>query len=822
MRPIIRATTSPVMTEREEENYALARKVAAEGMVLLENNGALPLKTETIALYGTGARHPSFGGTGSGENNPRYQITPEQGLLDAGLKLTTEEWLADFDEVYETEYRSWLHNLQVQLKRLPQQEQFPYSCAHGFVPPQGRNITQADVESSGTDTAVYILTRIAGEGKDRETRKGDWYLTDEEKNHLKMLRKSYQHVILVLNCGGIIDLSPVDDIGVDAILYAMQGGMEFGHALADVLTGKISPSGKLTDTWAKRYEDYPGAEDFAGRNGDPLHEVYREGIYVGYRWFDIQNIKPRYAFGYGLSYAEFSREVKNIDVFGSHVVVNVIAKNVSEEYSGQDVLELYLSAPNGELAKERKSLVAFGKTGTLLPGYSEEVKLEFELRDFASYDTENGRFLLEGGNYVLQLGSSAADVQAIGTLFLDEDAVTEVTEHVCKPKETIQWSGVTTFLPHAPVDPVMPVKSGAIFCEEHQYGRPEIPRNTKTDFVLGKLSAADRLHLTIGTSYVGKTHNYVAGASGTTTSKFVGEGIENMPMADGPAGLNLTPQFVKPLVNLYSYPVMPEALRFGANKVMSELRMPLSDKDPRTVYYQYATAWPCETVVAQTWDVNLVKKMGQAIGEEMEEFGIAFWLAPGMNIHRNPLCGRNFEYYSEDPYLTGCMASAITRGVQSHDGCFVTLKHFACNNQETERNRVDVQVDERALREIYLKGFRMAVKAGARGVMSSYNKINGVYSPNNYDLLTKVLRNEWGFQGIVMTDWFAAGHDDCKEELCLPAGNDLIMPGSYTNFRRVAAAIRENKINPNDLARAAWNIASASVDCCVSSERFEK
>lgn len=822
MRPIIRATTNPTMTEREERNYKLSRKIAAEGMVLLENNGALPLKAGTIALYGLGARHPSFGGTGSGENNPRYTVTPERGLREAGVKVTTEEWLADLDEVYDRSYQSWLKNLQAELRRLPQQEQFPYSCAHGFQPPFGRKITPQDVESSGTDTAVYILTRIAGEGGDRETRKGDWYFADEEVEHLKVLRKSYKTVILVLNCGGIVDLSPLDDIGVDAVLYAMQGGMEFGHALADVMLGKVTPSGKLTDTWGKAYEDYPGAEEFAGRNGDPLNETYREGIYVGYRWFDVQRIKPRYPFGYGLSYASFRREVSKIEVFGSHVVVDVKVTNTSEEFTGKDVVQLYLEAPNGELAKERKSLAAFGKTGDLLPGVSEQVRLEFELRDFASYDTEHGRFVLEGGNYVLVLGSSAKDGKAIGTLFLDSDAPTEITGHVCTPDTPIEWSTVPRFVPHAPVEPVIAIKSGAIYCEHHKYRKPEPGSDAKTNFVLQKLTPPDMLRLTIGTTYVGAIHNYASGVSGYTTSRFVDKGIENMPMADGPAGLNLTPKFVKPLINLYAYPVMPETLRFGSNKIMSELRMPRSSKDPRTVYYQYATAWPCETVVAQTWDVNLVERMGRAIGEEMEEFGIAFWLAPGMNIHRNPLCGRNFEYYSEDPYLTGSMASAITRGVQSHDGCFVTLKHFACNNQETERNRVNVHIDERTLREIYLKAFRMAVKAGARGVMSSYNRINGVYSANNYDLLTKVLRNEWNFQGLVMTDWFSTGHDDCLDERCFAAGNDLIMPGTGKAYRKIASAIREGKVSSDDLTRAAWNVAKASVDCCVSSEKFKR
>ena len=820
MKPIIRATTNPDMTEREKKNYALARRAAAEGMVLLENRGALPLKADTVALYGLGARHPSFGGTGSGENAPRYQVTPEQGLKNAGIKITTGSWLDDLDETWNMLHDIWKESIAEELRHIPVPERFEYSCKYPFRPPVGRPVLLGDIRDSKTDTAIYILTRVGGEGVDRKTETGDWFLTATEISHLRALTEHYDNVILIINSGGVIDLSPVDDMELGAILYASEGGMEMGNALADVLTGVVTPSGKLTDTWGARYEDYPGAEHFADRDGDPLNEYYHEGIYVGYRWFDVQDIKPRYPFGYGLSYTTFEQESQGIQVNNSYVDVRVKVKNTGL-YQGAQIAQLYMAAPNGSLPKEKKSLVAFGRTSVLKPGGSQYIHLTFDMRDFASYDAENGRFVLEGGNYVLLLGDSAGSVKPIGTLFLDGDAPTELCDRVCPPKEYIAWENIPSFVPCGPVEPIIPIKSSSIYCERHSYKKLPFTPHPKADFIMEKLTPQDMLKITIGTSYVGSIHNMVFGPAGYTTSEYVDIGLENMPMADGPQGLNLTPEAVQPLTNRISSPVLPEAMQFGANNVWKSMSLPRK-KERRTVYYQYCTAWPCETQMAQTWDVDLLELVGDAVGTEMKELGIVFWLAPGMNLHRNPLGGRNFEYYSEDPYLTGAMASAVPKGVQSHPGCFVTLKHFACNNQETERKNLNIHLDERTLRETYLRAFRMAVKAGARGVMSSYNMINGVYSPNNKDLLTKVLRMEWGFDGLVMTDWYASGHGDCKDELCIPAGNDLIMPGSPRVYKEVAKKIREGCMTSDDLMHAAYNVVCASVDSCVSSELFKK
>ncbi len=821
MQPILRAPTVPEVTEQERAHYRLARQAAAEGIVMLKNDGTLPLKPGRIALFGLGARHPFYWGVGSGECHPRYTVSPEEGLKNAGFQIETERWLFNMDADYKTSFDRWNHTFLRGISKERSRDQFQYSTQHPFLPPAGPPITESDVASCGTDTAVYVLTHPAGEGKDRSLERGDWKLAERELEHLKFLTDHFDHVVLVLNTCGLMDLTELEGLGVNAILYALEGGMEAGNAIADVLTGAVAPCGHLTDTWGRSYEDYPGAAHFAGLDGDPMHEVYEEGFFVGYRWFDSMHKKPLYPFGYGLTYTEFTMESRSIEVFGDHVVVDVYVCNVGDTFAGRAVPQLYLTAPDGELEKERKSLAAFGKTGILNPGEGQSVRLEFDLRNFASYDEQHACYVLEGGNYLLQLGEHAGALRPVGTLFLDEDTVTEVCENVCTPIAPVPQTKMPSYVPLAPVEPIIPIKGHSIYQEIHRYRTPGFQHDAKTDFVLEHMDLAQMTALTVGTSYVGQIHNMVIGAAGYTTSEFIELGLENLTFCDGPQGINVIPASAKPLSNRFSMPVMPANMRFGLKYAAEVIGRPRK-KERRTIYYQYCTALPCGMVLAQTWDTELAEKVGKAVGEEMRRLGIAFWLAPGMNIHRNPLCGRSNEYYSEDPLLTGKMAAAVTEGVQSNKGCFVTLKHFACNNQETERTLVDARIGERALREIYLKGFRMAVKAGARGVMCSYNRINGVWSANNYDLCTKILRNEWNFTGLVMTDWYGSGHDGVRDDRCAMAGCDLIMPGDTCILGRLLRGMESGEVDKNAVKRSAWNVAKASVDSCISSELFRR
>lgn len=664
MKRIIRATTNPNISEREKRNAALARKIGAEGIVLLENDGVLPLKVKKIALFGFGARHTCYGGTGSGENRPRYRVSIEQGLKNAGYEITTKTWLDDFDKIYDESYVVWRKELVAGLKKCKKLLQMDYASAHPFVPPFGRDITSKDKVESDTETAIYVLTRQAGEGADRKTEKGDYYIRDEEIIQLRQICDLYKNTILLLNVSGIIDLSFTKQLNLAAIVNVMQGGMETGNSIADILSGKRTPCGKLADTWAERYEDYPSHDTYSYRNGNPHEEDYLEGIYVGYRWFNINDIKARYPFGYGLSYTEFSKKCEKITVEKGIVTCAISIKNVGD-YAGKEVVQIYLSAPNDKLIKEKVSLSGFAKTKCLQPDEKQILNVVFNLRDFASYDEKRAMFVLEKGEYILYLGENAEDLTPIGVLVADREIITEKCKNVCPMKNEIAFFNPPINEREIPDLQRILIDADDINCITHEYAKPVHIDEKRVNDVVEKLSALDLINFLVGTSYVGGVRNTVFGAGGYSTSAYLKYGVPNMPMTDGPQGINITPKSLKPKQNFLNMPALPETLQYGFTGWLAKRSAP-KENDRRKVFYQYGTAFPSEVLVAQTWDLELAKEQGRAVGEEMKEFGVVFWLAPAMNIHRNPLCGRNYEYYSEDPYLTGKFAAAVTSGVQEY------------------------------------------------------------------------------------------------------------------------------------------------------------
>lgn len=802
MKTIYYAPTSDAITQREKDHAALARRICAEGIVLLENDGVLPLKTGKVALYGAGARHTVCGGTGSGENNPRYTVNVEQGLENAGLVVTNKAWLDAYDVIFKEKYAAFRKALAEGLKTVSRMEQMDYSAEHPFLLPAGMPITEA---APDTETAIVVLSRQAGEGADRKDVPGDYYVTDEEKALMSSVTAAYAHTILVLNVGAVIDLSILDELRFSAVVLLMQGGMETGNALADVLTGKVNPSGRLADTWGVHYADYPSADTFSERNPDYLNEDYREGIFVGYRWFDKNRIQPRYPFGYGLSYTSFETVYQSTEVKGTEITVTAAIRNTGA-VAGREVVMLWLSAPEKKLHREVKSLAAFAKTKPLFPGKSGTVTLRFDLRDFAGFDNEKHEYLLERGEYVLSLNDNPVSV-----LELDADVVTERVEAICPLQRKFSFFTPEKEQREISALPCFTVHAADIETLTHDYSVSAMEHSAEIDAVMQRLTVSDMAKLLVGSSYVGPFHHRVFGAGGYTTSALLKKGVDGMPMSDGPQGLNLTQVSKKPKQNLLAVPSLPDTLR--RDDAITKLSNGSAGSQKGTIFYQFCTAWPSETLVAQTWDTELARQQGDAIGKEMEEFGVRFWLAPAMNIHRNPLCGRNYEYYAEDPVLTGEMAAAVTQGVQAHPGCYVTLKHYAANNLETHRNKSSSNLDERTLREIYLKGFRIAVeKVGAKSIMCSYNKINGVYAALNYDLMTKVLRNEWGFDGVVMTDWFATGHDESFDELGCKAGTDLIMPGTPMIPGKILKALKAGKITREDLERSSRRIVKLALD----------
>lgn len=803
--PKIYAADSPQITECEKEHLELARRSGTECVVLLENDGLLPLPAPaTVALYGVGARHTVRGGTGSGDVYTRGSVSVEQGLKNAGFRITSTEWLDRQEAAYtqaQQEYEAWV----AQCAADNDQSDLLVRFSHPFRLPAPIPITEADLDSSSPDAAIYVIARTSGEGADRSAVPGDFALYSGEEEQIRKLAAMPAGVIVVLNTGGIVDISSIAKLpGVRAVVHMGQLGSSGGDSLADIITGRTGPSGKLTDTWAKRYEDYPSADTYSHNGGSLDDEYYREGIYVGYRYFDSFAVEPLYPFGFGRSYTTFEISPLRVSVDGDEVSAAARVENTGSQHSGREVVQVYVTAPASDLRKPYQTLAGFAKTKKLAPGESEEVNITFRVQDLASYDTKRAAWVLGRGDYIVRIGSSSRHTEPAAVLSLAEDVETEQLKNLFADSDPVKENPAPEMPAAAIPDSAarIAIDPEAVRCRRttYQKARPlytagSTEKLTAADVQSGRctveeltaqLTVPEMTDLCVGTlrqngSVVGNASHAVAGAAGDTSSALAeSRGIRGLVMADGPAGLRLTPVFQTD----------------STGRVLS----PGEDsKDART-YYQYCTAIPTGTALAQSWNMDLVEELGRMIGAEMETFGVDIWLAPAMNIHRNPLCGRNFEYYSEDPLLSGKTAASLTRGVQSHPGRAATIKHFAANNQEDNRYFTNAHVSEQALREIYLRGFQIAVReAQPVAIMTSYNLLNGVHTANDYDLLQAVCRDEWGFDGFIMTDWFTSvdmpaltgpGHKYpiSSSVGCIHAGNDVQMPGAEQNVEDILHA----------------------------------
>ncbi len=646
-------TTSETMSEREIRNRKAARRAAAEGFVLLRNrNGLLPVeKGSRIALYGAGAGRTIKGGTGSGDVNERDSISIYQGLVRAGYEITSEQWVLAYDRLYEEERCKWRDDILGRLSRDGGKFFDVYSTTP-FQVPCGPGIDTEAAKRDGAGTAVFVLSRIAGENADRRDEPGDYYITSEERALLDQISEAYASVVLAVNTGGLIDLGFADELpNIDAIVQFVQAGQEGGSAFADILSGDVTPSGKLADTWALQYGDYPNAQTFSHKNGDVETEKYEEGIYVGYRYFDTFDVPVRYGFGYGLSYTEFDIHTLSIKkslpegmgegeisaerslpegVPGIEIEVSV--ENIGNRYAGKETVQVYVSCPQKKMAKEFRRLAAFAKTKLLAPGESEELKLSFSLYQLASYSEEDAAWMLEQGIYGIWMGNSLESSGLVGTFCLDEDAVMVRCGHICPLKEELkeiapdpgnvrkkesEWMEKAKSLA---IRPLM-FCAGDIASEEIEYTEmPEVLPGPAGEIV-NSLSLDQMVQLAAGDP--GKGQESALGSAGISvpgsaaeTSSAAGEApwnVASMVLADGPAGLRLNQSyqvvngsivkdsFMKSLEKGF---FMPETKRAG------------------TTYYQYCTAIPVGTLLAQTWNTALMKEVGEMIGREMEEFGL--------------------------------------------------------------------------------------------------------------------------------------------------------------------------------------------------------
>ena len=837
------ANRSPEVTASEQAHSDYIRRIAGEGMVLLENDGTLPLSgPQKVALYGNGARATVKGGTGSGEVNSRYSVSVEQGLEEAGFTVTTKAWLAEQDRVIQEEWNAYMADIHQRAEAMGIPDFFVLFNEH-FIPK-----ALAPFQKAEGDVAIYVLGRNSGEGSDRCAEEGDYELTQAEIQLLTQLGQNYKKVILLLNLGGVINAATLKSIpGISAMMLISQSGNMGGHIVADVLLGKSIPSGRLTDTWAANYMDYPSSATFSHNNGNWNDEYYTDGIFVGYRYFDTFNVTPVYPFGYGLNYTSFNMETLGASADEKTVSVTVRVTNTGK-FAGREVVQVYGSAPRDGLEKPMQVLCGFGKTRLLQPGESQELKVSFDLTNLESYDPAKAAYVLEAGVYVIRVGVNSRATHVAAVLQLDATVETKKVKNICPLDEEfdeISCAGVACWKSEneeaeKTAAPVFALSAGKVPTVTVEYaGEPEPFAPAGTDHMItleevrdgkytmeqlvSQLTVEEMAEWCVGSArdnenVIGAASKAVPGAAGETSLALAHRGVRDMVNADGPAGLRLIPHFRTDKDGK----LLPGGSAMGG---MAENFAPKQEGD--VDYYQYCTAIPIAWLLASSWDLELIEKCGDVVGAEMETFGVRIWLAPGMNIHRNPLCGRNFEYYSEDPLLSGLCAAADVRGVQKHPGVGTSIKHYFANNQEDNRMFVNAHIKERAIREIYLRNFGVCIEASQpMTIMTSYNLINGVHGANCYDSITCYAREECGFQGYVMTDWFTSNmkvsgamakpnpkYPCASSPLCIYAGNDVQMPGSEGNIEDIITAVQDGSLKLGYLQRCAAKLLEVDLKC---------
>ncbi len=721
------------------------RYAASQGAVLLKNEKMLPLKKGTkVSLFGRVQNDWFYTGYGSGGDvNKPYAINLIEGMRDCE-SLALNESLAGIYEAW-CEVNPVDHGVWGQWPRY-----------YPEMPITNEMVKRAEKSS---DCAVVVIGRSSGEDRENALEKGSYYITDEEKEMLSKVTEYFDKVAVLLNIGSVIDMSWLENYGdkISAVMIVWQGGMESGNAVADLLCGESTPSGRLTTTIAKSYDKYPCAMDFGHKD----FNEYTEDIYVGYRYFETFCPEDAvYPFGYGLSYTRFKTTVKSVDEKDDGFEVVCTVKNINKTRSGKQVVQLYAEKPCGVLGNPVRELAAFKKTKELMGGESEELTLFVPKQAFASYD-DSGKtgfenaYVIEKGTYGLALGENSRDTKTIYkyeqkqtqvylqlkqvsapvTSFSKMAAVvTDKGYEIAKEKvATRKYDLKNIITENLPADIPMTGDKGIKLIDVKN------GKNTMEEFVSQlnetELEAITRGDYTMNSS-LGVLGN--AGCFAGVLPSLREKGVPAVTTTDGPSGIRLS---------------------------------------------ACCSLIPIGTLFASSFDEDLVRDVYSAIGEEMKQKGTDVLLGPGMNIHRSPLCGRNFEYYSEDPLVTGKIAAAAVKGLQS-TGVSACPKHFACNNQEFNRNGNDSRLSERALREIYLKGFEICVKeAKPKNIMTSYNLINGVWGHYNYELCTRVLREEWGYEGNVMTDWWMRSSKSQEfpkmkdQAYRVRAQVDVLMPG---------------------------------------------
>ncbi len=763
-----------------EAYAAKARETVGEGAVLLRNeNHALPFeKGAKVAVFGRSQFNYYKSGTGSG------------GLVNTGRVPNITEALEEsgdvaVDQEVKAVYEAWIQD-------------HPFDVGQGWAAEpwyqEEMPLDQAVVEkaAAANDAALVILGRTAGEDKDNSAAEGSYLLAEAERQMLETVCKGFPRVAVVLNTGGILDMKWVEEYKPGAVLYVWQGGQVGGLGTADVLTGKVNPSGRLSDTIARDIQDYPAA----GNYGSETRNVYTEDIYVGYRYFEtFAPDKVLYPFGFGLSYTDFEVKTVSVSVNGTNVAFEAVVENTGS-LPGKQVVQMYCSAPQGKLGKPARTLCAFAKTGLLQPGQKETLSVTCPVNSLASFDDSGATghkscWVLEGGEYVFYIGTDVRQAKKVGSITLEETVVEEL-EEACAPvtafdrlrpgqEENGVYAQAWEPAPLRTIDPMdrrnQKLEKAAPSTGDKGYKLADVAdgKVSMEDF-LAQLSDEDLCAIVRGEGMCSpKVTPGTAGAFGGVTDTLLGYGIPTGCCADGPSGIRM---------------------------------------DCGTM----AFAMPNGTCQACTFNLQLVGELYEYEGLELRKNRVDTLLGPGINLHRHPLNGRNFEYFSEDPLLTGKMAAAQLTAMQKY-GVTGTIKHFACNSQEFHRHDVEAVVSQRALRELYLKCFEIPVKeGGAYSIMTSYNPVNGFWSASNYDLLTTILHDQWGYKGQVMTDWWARCNDEgqpgerTNTAAMVRAQNDLYMvttsAGENSMHDNSAEGLAKGTVDRGEFLRCAANICS--------------
>lgn len=767
-----------------------SREAAVEGIVLLKNEGnVLPFtKNDNISVFGRPQLEYYRSGTGSGGAvQVEYATNIIEGFKNSELQI---------NEALAKDYVEWLKD-------------HPFDNGGGgwaaepwFQKDMNITVEYAKKQAAVSNKAVYIIGRTAGEDKDNYNGSGSYLLTAEEMANIKSITEAFEDVVVVLNVSNIIDMkwmnAPQFNGRIKAVAYVWSGGMEGGNAVVDVLSGKETPSGKLPDTIAENLEDYPSADNF----GDPLTNLYQEDIYVGYRYFEtFAPEKVVFEFGYGISYTTFDIETLSAQAEDDEIKLQVKVTNTGDKYSGKEVVQVYYSAPQGALGKPVKELCAYAKTEKLAPKESQIIDIVFAIDDMASYDDSNATghkscYVLEAGDYEIYVGNSVRNVENVYTYEVEGLKVVEQLSEVCCPNDdnlTILRPGIKNADGTFEKVYVPSQKSTVDMAKRIEDNLPETMEIT-----------GDK-GITLQDVHAG-THSleeFVAQLSVEEMAQIVrGEGMSNPRVTQGTASA-----FGGISDALFNYGIPAACCADGP----SGLR-----------YDGKAVQLPIGTALSASWNDKLVRELYTMEGEELRRNQVDTLLGPGVNIHRHPLNGRNFEYYSEDPYLSGTMAVASTGGIKD-GGAWGTIKHYALNGQESHRFKIDAVCSERAIREIYLKSFEMAVKEKTvMTLMTSYNPINGHWAASNYDLCTTVLRGEWGYEGIVMTDWWAKmndvveGGEESNQDTrdMVRSQNDVYMVvnnnGAEVNSNNdnTESSVEAGTLTVGELQRAAMNICN--------------